>query len=162
MITRVSIPSKVRIPSRVRSRSTSRIGTGASMSISPETSAARPVAAVSIGLKIASVMLCSGVSHHSGFGTSRVSTPASRVVRTKGPMSFVLRVAKVSTSRAGASVPLATAQSRSMIIQLAMLSGKSGLGFFVTKSMVKSSTTRTSATGANHDFTSDCSAIPRS
>ena len=49
-----------------------------------------------------------------------------------------------------------------MIIQLAMLSGKIGFGAAVMISTVKSSTTITSDTGANHDRVSASSLEARS
>ena len=54
------------------------------------------------------------------------------------------------------------AQPLSRIRKFAILSGNSGLGASVTKSMVRSSTTRNAVTGANQERTSDASFEARS
>ena len=56
------------------------------MSISPEISAATRVAALAIGRKIASVTLCSGLSHQPGLATSTVRTPGWRDLSMNGPV----------------------------------------------------------------------------
>lgn len=84
-----------------------------------------------IGVNSARVMLCSGVPHQPSKGSSTVLRPGWRSVTRKAPVPLALRVAKFSESLAGRSAPLAAAQPESMIIQLAMESGKIGLGALV-------------------------------
>ena len=77
-------------------------------------------------------------------------------------MPLALRVAKVSPSFIGRAVSLASAQPESMIIQLAIESGKIGLGAVVMTSTVNASTFSIRSTGANQDAVSALSEEARS
>ena len=139
---RSSGPWRASTPAVLSRRGTSCSGTGYIRSISPDSSAATRVAALPMGVKTAFVRLCPGVPHQFGFGTSTVRVSGTHSSSMNGPVPLTLRFANVFTV-APSSRPkalFASSHSLSMIQKFGRLSSSVGSGYFVTMSMVWSST----------------------
>ena len=130
-------------------RATSFSGTLTVASSAPDSSDEVRVASDWIGVKLTSVRLWRGLSHHAGLATSTVLMSTSRDLSTNGPVPLVLRLAKFSffCCRSLASFALlASHQDLLMTVRLSISLSSSGNGALVSTSTVKASTLRTSLT----------------
>src|SRR5258706_4178264 len=111
------------------------------MSMAPAFSAAAGVGGLATGVKIASVRLCSGLSHQLGLLTRIVFSPALRSLSMNGPVPMALRVAKFSSfliMSAALTALFFSAQAFDMMLIDCHLSASSGSGTLVVTSTRKS------------------------